>query len=203
MADEPKGDVKAPETEPEEVVFSEAQQRKIDEIISGRVSEIRVKAAQERKEMEDRHRREMERSKMDEETRLKEESKEREESLVRRAEEAERKLRVATAERELAKAGLDPVLAETLMGADDDQMAKNIAAVVRAAQSRADQIYAERVGTPGAPRAPSQGEAEDVAHLREVMGLRPLRGGIAWQRHTALGTSAPTPCRAGSTTSSA
>jgi len=157
----------------EKITFSDAQQEKINAIISERLAERDAKHAQEMDSLEKRHKRDLEMSRMDDESRHKAEEEEKTKALLQRAETAEHALRVAKAERRLAEADLDPSLAETVMGADDDVMAKNIDALVKASKALADRMYAERVGSAGAPRAPAGPDGpSDLKHLREIMGLK-------------------------------
>ncbi len=174
MADD-KEEPKQPEQTETKITFTDEQQAAINEIISKRLAEKDAKFEKEREETAKRHKRELEMAKLDEDTRRKEEEKERLDGLTKRAEEAERKLRVATAERELAKVGLDPSLAETVMGADDDAMAANIAAITKASKAQADRMYADRVGAAGAPRAPTEGDSglDLTNRVRAAAGLKP------------------------------
>lgn len=161
------------EAQGEKITFSDAQQEKINAIISERLAERDAKHAQEMDSLEKRHKRDLEMSKLDDESRHKAEMEEQNKALRERAETAEHALRVAEAKRRLAEADLDSSLAETVMGADDDAMAKNIDALVKASKALADRMYAERVGSAGAPRAPD-GTAgpSDLKHIRELMGLK-------------------------------
>lgn len=172
MAEDNDTIIKETEGQPEKVTFTEAQQGKIDEIISKRLAERDAKHAKEMEDLNRKHQRDLEMSKLDEETRRKAEEEEKTKDLVARAEKAERALRIVKAESELAKAGLDTSLAETVMGADDDAMAANIEALTKASKALADRMYAERVGSPGAPRAPEGSpDSDDIKHIRQVMGL--------------------------------
>lgn len=167
MADEER----QPEGQPVQVEFTEEQQAMINEIISKRLAEKSAKFDAEKRDIEDRHKRELEKVRMDDESRRQADIQDQIDALTKRAEAAERQNRVIAAERECVKAGLDPELAETLMGADDKAMAKNIEAVVKAAKALADRQFAERVGTTGAPRAPEGSSDTDEAELRRIMGL--------------------------------
>lgn len=157
----------------DKVAFSEAQQEKLNEIISKRLAERDATHAKEIADLNARHKRDMELSKLDEETRRKAEDEERTKALTQRAETAEHALRVAKAESALAKAGLDPSLAETVMGVDDKTLTANIDALTAAAKAMADKMYAERVGSPGAPRAPEAQGADELNVIRQAMGLKP------------------------------
>lgn len=167
-----------PEQDKTEVTFSDAQQEKLNEIISKRLAERDAKHAEELRGIEAKHQREMELSKMDEESRHKAEEEEKTKELTKRAEAAEHMLRVATTERELAKVGLDSSLAETLMGKDDKETVANIDAVVKAAKAMADKMYAERVGSSGAPKAPSgaTGSSDLRSQMRRAAGLSDVGG---------------------------
>lgn len=160
-----------PEGQPAQVEFTAEQQEMINDIISKRLAEKSAKFESEKKDIEDRHKRELDRVRMDDESRRQAEVQDQIDALTKRAEAAERQNRVIVAERECVKAGLDPELAETLMGADDKAMERNIAAVVKAAKALSDKQYAERVGTMGAPRAPEGSSDSDDAELRRIMGL--------------------------------
>lgn len=138
----------------EKVTFTPEQQKFIDDIFSKRIGEVKSKHDEEIKELEKKHKGELEKSRMDEQTRLKVEEQERIDGLTKRAEEAERKLRITSAEKELAQAGLPIELAETIMGIDDAQMMKNVASLNKVVTERANAIYAEKVGSAGAPAAP-------------------------------------------------
>lgn len=176
--DTSKGQPEAPE-EKGKVIFSDEQQAKLDEIISKRIAERDAKHQRDIDELTKKHQREMELSKMDEETRHKAEEEERIKAITARAETAEHQLRVARASEMLAKVGLDTALAETLMGADDETTTANINVVVKASKALADRMYAERVGSPGAPRAPtgsSEGSAELEARMRKAANLPPKGG---------------------------
>ncbi len=157
----------------EEVSFSDAQQEKINEIISKRLAERDAKHSKELDDLNRKHKRDLEMSKLDEESRLKAEQEEATKALLKRAEDAEHKLSVARTSEALAKVGLPTELAETLMGADADATQANIDRVVKAAKGMADQMYAQRVGSSGAPRAPG-GESVpgEMAELRSIMGLK-------------------------------
>lgn len=153
--------------------FSEEQQAFINEIFSKRISEVNTKHAKELKDLETKHAKDLQMAKMDEESRLKAEQEETTRVLTERAETAERQLRVAQVERELAKVGLDSALAETLLGKDEEQTSTNIRAVVKAAETMAKRMYAERVGSEGAPKAPT-GKDRSVdlrAKMRAAAGL--------------------------------
>ncbi len=166
MADESK-----PEQEtgaPEKVTFTQEQQKFIDEIFSKRIGEVNSKHEAELKSLEERHRSEIEKSRMDEQTRMKVEEEERIAGLTKRAEEAERKLRVTSAEKELAQAGLPVELAETIMGADDAQMMRNVAALSKVVAERANAIYAEKVAA-GAPDAPDKTRVDPTDELFQRM----------------------------------
>lgn len=156
----------------ESEAFSESQQAKLNDIISKRLAERDAKHQKEMDALNEKHARELARSKLDEESRLKAEQEDATKALLKRAEDAERMLRISKAEAELARVGLDASLAETLLGADDNATKVNIDAVVRASKAMADKMYAERVGSPGAPRAPSEGGDADIAELRAAMGLK-------------------------------
>ena len=159
----------------EKVTFTPEQQKFIDEIFSKRIGEVNAKHEAELRQLEERHKGEIAKSKMDEETRLKAEEEERIADLTKRAEDAERRLRVASAESELAKAGLPTELAETIMGADDAQMMKNVAALSKVATERANSLFAERVGSSGAPDAPKNqmGATEELYQkVRAAAGLK-------------------------------
>ncbi|MDY5678825.1 MAG: DUF4355 domain-containing protein [Candidatus Methanomethylophilaceae archaeon] len=157
----------------EKPVFSEEQQSIINEIISKRISEVNAKHAGEIKDLEAKHRKDLELAKMDEESRHKAEEEEKTRALTQRAEAAERQLMVTKVERELAKVGLDSTLAETLLGKDENQTSENIKAVVKAAEALAKKMYAERVGTEGAPKAPTgkDGTVDLRAKMRAAAGL--------------------------------
>ena len=161
----------------EKPVFSEQQQSIINEIISKRISEVNAKHAGEIKDREAKHRKDLELAKMDEESRHKAEEEEKTRALTQRAEAAERQLMVTKVERELAKVGLDSTLAETLLGKDEGQTSENIRAVVKAAEALAKKMYAERVGTEGAPKAPTgkDGAVDLRAKMRAAAGL-PIGG---------------------------
>jgi len=163
----------------EDVSFSDAQQEKINEIISKRLAERDAKHAKDMEALNAKHKRDLEMSKLDEESRLKAEQEEQTKQLIQRAESAEHALRVARAEGELAKAGLDTSLAETIMGDNDDAMTANIANLTKAAKAMADRMYAERVGASGAPKAPegSDGSSGLEARMRTAAGLPPVKGG--------------------------
>lgn len=165
-----------PETEQtgDKVTFSPEQQKFIDDIFSKRIGEVKAKHDAELKELENRYKGEIEKSRMDEQTRLKAEEQERMDALTKRAETAERALRIASAEKELAKAGLPTELAETIMGADNDQMAKNVEALDRVVKERANALYAERVGATSAPEAPKAPDATSDLYqqMRAAAGLR-------------------------------
>lgn len=156
------------------IVFSEEQQAFIDEVFSRRIGEIKSKHDAEIRELNSRHKKELEKSKMDEADRLKAEEAERLDELTKRAEDAERRLRIAEAEKELAKAGLPTELASTILGETDDDTRSAIAALDRVATERAKALYAERVGTSGAPQAPATPDASaDLrASLRKAAGLK-------------------------------
>ncbi len=175
MTDE-SNDTKGHDAEPTEQTgeteFSEAQQAKLNEIISKRLAERDAKHQKEMDALTQKHKRELEVSKLDEESRLKAEAEDATKALLKRAEDAERQLRITRAEAELARVGLDTSLAETLMGADDNATKVNIDAVVKASKAMADRMYAERVGSPGAPRAPAEGGDSDLASIRASMGLK-------------------------------
>ena len=157
----------------EEVSFSDAQQEKINEIISKRLAERDAKHSKELDDLNRKHQRDLEMSKLDEESRLKAEQEEATKALLKRAEDAEHKLNIARTSQALAEVGLDTALAETLMGADADATKANIDAVVKAAKGMADRMYAERVGSNGAPRAPGgDGASDGLAELRAAMGLK-------------------------------
>lgn len=160
------------------VEFTEAQQEKLNEIISKRLAERDAKHAKDIEALDAKHKRELEKSKLDEESRLKADMEDQLKQSNQRAEAAERALRIAEAKGELAKAGLDSSLAETIMGADDDAMKANIEALSKAAKALADKLYAERVGSSGAPKAPegSDGPSDLRARMREAAGL-PVNGG--------------------------
>lgn len=163
----------------EDVSFSDAQQEKINEIISKRLAERDAKHAKDLETLNAKHKRDLEMSKLDEESRLKAEMEDQLKQSTQRAEAAEHKLRIASAERELAKAGLDTSLAETIMGEDDDAMKANIEALSKTAKAMADRMYAERVGASGAPKAPegSDGSSGLEARMRTAAGLPPVKGG--------------------------
>ncbi len=171
---EPKdGGQPAPIEQTDETAFSDAQQEKLNEIISKRLAERDAKHQREMDALAQKHKRELEMSKLDEESRLKAEQEEATKALLKRAEDAEHKLNIARTSEALAKVGLDTSLAETLMGADADATQANIDAVVKAAKGMADRMYAERVGSSGAPRAPGgEGIPSDLAELRAAMGLK-------------------------------
>lgn len=171
------GQSKAPD-EKGKVIFSDEQQAKLDEIISKRIAERDAKHQKDIDELTKKHQREMELSKMDEQTRLKAEEEERIKAITARAETAEHQLRVAKASEMLATVGLDTALAETLMGADDETTKANVDAVVKASKALADRMYAERVGSPGAPKAPtgSDGPSDLEARMRKAAGLPPKGG---------------------------
>lgn len=160
------------QAEPTETEFSEAQQAKLNEIISKRLAERDAKHQKEMDALNKKHARDLEMSKLDEESRLKAEAEDATKALLKRAEDAERLLRISKAEAELARVGLDTSLAETLMGADDNATKVNIDAVVKASKAMADKMYAERVGSPGAPKAPAEGGDADLASIRAAMGLK-------------------------------
>lgn len=169
----PEDSTGQPDAGAEEVSFSDAQQEKINEIISKRLAERDAKHSKELDDLNRKHKRDLEMSKLDEESRLKAEQEEATKALLKRAEDAEHQLNIARTSEALAKAGLDTSLAETLMGADADATQANIDAVVKAAKGMADRMYAERVGSTGAPRAPSgEGHPSDVEALRAAMGLQ-------------------------------
>ena len=161
----------------EKVTFSQEQQKFIDEIFSKRFGEVSAKHEAEIKELEERYKTELKKSRMDEEERIKAEEEERIKDLTRRAEDAERRLRIASAEKELAKAGLPTELAETIMGADDDQMMRNVTALSKVATERANTLFAERVGSAGAPDAPRNDLVDPREELyqkvRAAAGLKP------------------------------
>lgn len=162
--------------EPTEVTFSDAQQEKLNEIISTRLAERDAKHQRELDAIEKKHQKEMEMSKMDEETRHRAEEAEKLKEFEQRAQEAERKLRISDARTELAKVGLDESLAETLMGETEEQTTANIGAVMKAAKAMADKMYAERVGSTGSPRAPeSAGTSDLMSKMRLAAGLPPER----------------------------
>lgn len=159
----------------EKVTFSPEQQKFIDDIFSKRIGEVNAKHDAEIKEIEKRHQSEIEKSRMDEQTRLKVEEQERIDGLTKRAEEAERKLRITSAEKELAQAGLPTELAEVIMGADNAQMMKNVAALNKVAIERANALYAEKVGSSGAPAAPNGAPSENGSlyqRARAAAGLK-------------------------------
>lgn len=160
------------QAEPTETEFSEAQQAKLNEIISKRLAERDAKHQREMDALNKKHARDLEMSKLDEESRLKAEQEDATKALLKRAEDAERLLRISKAEAELARVGLDTSLAETLLGADDNATRINIDTVVKASKAMADRMYAERVGSPGAPKAPAEGGDSDLASIRAAMGLR-------------------------------
>lgn len=174
MADESKLEQQA--GAPEKVTFTQEQQKFIDEIFSKRIGEVNSKHEAELKNLEERYKGEIEKSRMDEQTRLKVEEEERIAGLTKRAEEAERKLRIASAEKELAQAGLPVELAETIMGLDDAQMMKNVSALNKVVTERANAIYAEKVGSAGAPDAPDKNRtnpSEDLfQRMRAAAGLK-------------------------------
>lgn len=167
-----KGHTAEPVEQTEEASFSDAQQAKLNEIISKRLAERDAKHQKEMDDLNRKHQRELEVSKLDEESRLKAEAEDATKALLKRAEDAEHLLRISKAEAELARVGLDTSLAETLIGADDNATKVNIDAVVKASKALADKMYAERVGSPGAPRAPVDGGDADLASIRASMGLK-------------------------------
>jgi len=154
----------------EPITFTESQQKALDEIISKRIGEVRAKHDSEVRSLKEAHKRELQRATMAEEERLKAEQEDQLNSLRQRAEDAERGLRLATTQRAAVEAGLPPELAETLMGADDEQTRRNIAAVRKAVDERASALYAERVGK-GTPKAPDHAPSDWTDDLRSVMGL--------------------------------
>jgi len=169
------GQTDTPKTE--DVVFSAEQQAKLNDIISKRLAERDAQHQKEMTELGKKHQRELEKSKMDESTRHKAEEEDRIKAITERAENAERQLRIAKASEELVKAGLDTTLAETLMGADDEMTKANIAAVAKAAEARAKQMYAERVGSSGAPKAPTSGGSSDLFSRMRIAAKLPPKGG--------------------------
>ena len=166
MADESKPEQQ--EVPTEKVTFSQEQQKFIDDIFSKRIGEVNAKHEAELKALEEKHKSEIEKSRMDEQTRLKVEEEERIAGLTKRAEDAERKLRVASAEKELAQAGLPVELAETIMGADDAQMMKNVTALNKGVMERANAISAEKVAA-GAPDAPDKTRVDPTDELFQRM----------------------------------
>ncbi|MBP5203982.1 MAG: DUF4355 domain-containing protein, partial [Candidatus Methanomethylophilaceae archaeon] len=172
-----KGQEAAPDqapapAQPQQVTFTEDQQRALDEIIGKRIGEVRAKHEAEVRALKESHAKALQRAQMDEEARLKAEQEDAIQYLTRRVEDAERGLRLATAQRAVVEAGLPAEIAGTLMGADDEATARNIAAVRKAVDERASALYAERVAK-GVPRAPAQGAAGWETELRSAMGLPP------------------------------
>lgn len=155
---------------PEEVTFTEDQQRFIDEIISKRLGGVKAKHDAEVKALREQHQKELKRATMAEEERLKAEAEDQLNALKQRAEDAERGLRLATTQRAAVEAGLPSELAEMLMGTDDEATQRNIATVRKAIDERASALYAERVGK-GTPKAPDHAPSDWTSDLRSVMGL--------------------------------
>ena len=163
----PKAEEKSPPA------FTDDQQRMIDEIISKRVGEVKAKHDNEVRALKDQHRRELERAAMAEEERLKAEREDELNALKKRAEEAERSLRLADARSMAVQAGLPADLAPTLIGEDEEATRRNIAMVRKAVDELAGKLYAERVGK-GTPQAPARGKGGvDEDRMRAVMGLPP------------------------------
>ena len=163
----PKAEEKTPPT------FTEDQQKLIDEIVSKRVGEVKAKHDNEVRALKDQHRKEMERAQMAEEERLKAEREDELNALKRRAEEAERSLRLADARSMAVQAGLPADLAPTLIGEDEEATRRNIAMVRKAVDELAGKLYAERVGK-GTPQAPARAKgAVDEDRMRAAMGLPP------------------------------
>ena len=122
---------------------------------------------------EDQHRKEMERAQMAEEERLKAEREDELNALKKRAEDAERSLRLADARSMAVQAGLPADLAQTLIGEDEEATRRNIAMVRKAVDELAGKLYAERVGK-GTPQAPAHAKgAVDEDRMRAAMGLPP------------------------------
>lgn len=163
----PKAEEKTPPA------FTEDQQRMIDEIISKRVGEVKAKHEAETRALKDQHRKEMERAQMAEEERLKAEREDELNALKKRAEDAERSLRLADARSMAVQAGLPADLAQTLIGEDEEATRRNIAMVRKAVDELAGKLYAERVGK-GTPQAPAHAKgAVDEDRMRAAMGLPP------------------------------
>ena len=153
--------------------FTDDQQRLIDEIVSKRVGEVKAKHEAETRALKDQHRKEMERAQMAEEERLKAEREDELNALKKRAEEAERSLRLADARSMAVQAGLPADLAPTLIGEDEEATRRNIAMVRKAVDELAGKLYAERVGK-GTPQAPAHAKgAVDEDRMRAAMGLPP------------------------------
>lgn len=153
--------------------FTEDQQRMIDEIVSKRVGEVKAKHEAETRALKDQHRKEMERAQMAEEERLKAEREDELNALKKRAEEAERSLRLADARSMAVQAGLPADLAPTLIGEDEEATRRNISMVRKAVDELAGKLYAERVGK-GTPQAPAHAKgAVDEDRMRAAMGLPP------------------------------
>lgn len=153
--------------------FTDDQQKLIDEIVSKRVGEVKAKHEAETRALKDQHRKEMERAQMAEEERLKAEREDELNALKKRAEEAERSLRLADARSMAVQAGLPADLAQTLIGEDEEATRRNIAMVRKAVDELAGKLYAERVGK-GTPQAPAHARgAVDEDRMRAAMGLPP------------------------------
>ena len=153
--------------------FTDDQQKLIDEIVSKRVGEVKAKHDNEVRALKDQHRQEMERAQMAEEERLKAEREDELNALKKRAEDAERSLRLADARSMAVQAGLPADLAQTLIGEDEEATKRNIAMVRKAVDELAGKLYAERVGK-GTPQAPAHAKgAVDEDRMRAAMGLPP------------------------------
>lgn len=159
------------EAQPAPASFS---QEDIDRIISERLAKAQAKHDTEMRALREESKRTLERAKMDEEQRIAAEREDERQALTRRAEEAEHRLRLVSAERELARSGLPVELAEAVLGGDDKTTAENVARLVKAVEERANALYTERVGRSGAPEAPVTGDksSDDLrARMRAAAGL--------------------------------
>lgn len=145
----------------------------IDRIIGDRLAKVQAKHAEEIRALKEESRKSYERAKMDDEARAAAEREDERQMLTKRAEDAEHRLRLVSAERELAKSGLPVELAEAVLGKDDKVTADNVARILAAVEERANALYTDRVGRSGAPEAPSTGAESDARRerLRAAAGL--------------------------------
>lgn len=160
------------ESKPENAGIS---QDDLNRIISDRLAKASAKHEAEMQALREEMAKGYERAKMADDERIKLEREDERNALTRRAEEAEHRLRLVSAERELARSNLPVELAEAILGRDDKATAENITLLAKAVEERANAIYSERMGARGAPEAPTgvgDGSDEIRQRMRLAAGLK-------------------------------
>lgn len=147
----------------------------LNRIISERLAKASAKHEAELRSLREEMAKGYERAKLADDERIRLEREDERNALTKRAEDAEHRLRLVSAERELAKCNLPVELAEAILGKDEKATADNVGLLAKAVEDRANAIYSERMGARGAPEAPStagDGMEDTRQRMRIAAGLK-------------------------------